>query len=83
MTGQSLVSQSQYAQQRGVDSSAAPFWKRGGHLVMSDSLVDVAASNATLAQRPTGYRGGRGRTNGAGAAKMAEKTLQQLLSLLT
>jgi phage terminase Nu1 subunit (DNA packaging protein) len=57
----SRVSQSQFAQLRGVDRSTVTLWKRKGLLVLDEEsgLVDVAATTAKLNERPPSYRGGK------------------------
>jgi len=57
MTG--LMSQTQFAQHRGVSRKTVTVWKQQGFLVLgSDGLVDVVATEAVLNERPDRYRGG-------------------------
>jgi hypothetical protein len=54
------VSQAEFARLRGVSRKTVTLWKGQGRLVLTaDGLVDVAASDAMLAQRPPVYRGGK------------------------
>ena len=55
----SAVSQLEFAQLRGVDKSTVTHWKRQGYLVFTGGLIDVAATNARLAERPPARRGGQ------------------------
>jgi hypothetical protein len=51
---------SEFAKLRGVSKPAVTKWKQRGLLVLTpDGRVDVAASQARLAERPDVYRGGR------------------------
>lgn len=53
------VSQAEFSRLKGVSRKTATIWKQKGWLVVTDAgLVDVAATEALLAQRPTTYRGG-------------------------
>lgn len=54
-----LVSQAEFARLRGVSRKTVTLWKKQERLLLtSDGLVDVAASEELLAQRPETYRGG-------------------------
>jgi predicted transcriptional regulator len=48
-----------FARRRGVSKPCVSQWKTRGLLVLSDGLVDIAATEARLAARPAVYRGGR------------------------
>ena len=52
------MSLADFSRLHGVAKSAVTGWKRRGLLVIVDGKVDVAASNARLAARPTISRGG-------------------------
>lgn len=47
-----------FAKRRGVSKPCVSKWRTKGFVVLHDGLVDVAASEALLAQRPATYRGG-------------------------
>jgi hypothetical protein len=53
-----LVTFAAYALLRGVTKSAVTGWRRRGLLVVTGGKVDVVASDARLAARPTVSRGG-------------------------
>jgi hypothetical protein len=58
-----------FARRCGVSKMCVSKWKRRGLLVFAaNGLVDVAASNAVLAQRPQRYRGGAVKRAAAAAA---------------
>lgn len=71
MADKKKVTQADYARHVGVSEKTVSEWKYAGWLVMTRSGgVNVAASDARLAERPENYRGGqtRGPCNGKGAA---------------
>jgi hypothetical protein len=54
------VSQAEFARLRGVSRKTVTVWKSQGRLAFTaEGLIDVAASDALLAQRPPVYRGGK------------------------
>ena len=54
-----IKSMATFARRRGVSRVSVTRYKRAGLLVLTpDGLVDVAASDARLAERPAVYRGG-------------------------
>ncbi len=55
----SFVTQAEFSRHRGVSRKTVSVWKSRGLLVLrSDGLVDVAASDKRLSERPFRYRGG-------------------------
>jgi hypothetical protein len=54
-----FATQAEFSRQRDVSRKSVTVWKAQGYVVLNDDgLVDVVASNALLAARPTSYRGG-------------------------
>jgi len=67
------VSQAEFARLRGVSRKTVTLWKGQGRLTLTaDGLVDVAASDAMLAQRPPVYRGGKKKSRKDGPATAAQ-----------
>ncbi len=55
----SFVTQAEFSRHRGVSRKTVSVWKVRGLLVLSpDGLIDVAASDRKLNERPLRYRGG-------------------------
>lgn len=59
------VSQAEFARMRDVSKKTVTVWKQQGRLVLTeDGLVDVGASDKSLAERPPLNRGGAVKRNG-------------------